>query len=399
MKRLPLGLFGLGLAIALALPAGAGDWPQWRGPDRDGQTDESFNADFAKDGLDIKWSKDIGVGFTGVTVADGLAYTAGWKDDTTTFYCFDADTGKQAWSYSFPTEKYGEMNVGGPSGTAAVDDGRVYHMARDGKTYCYDAENGRIIWGRDLAKDYGVKVPRWGFSGSPVVIGDVLYLDIGRIIALNKKTGINIWKTDDLGPAYSTPAPLTFDGKDYLAVFPRTGLYIIERDTGKNVAHHPWKTDYGVHAATPVIIDDQVFISSEYNTGCAMLRFTGKGLDLLWENRKMQNKMDTCLYLDGYLYGSDSRNLACIDIKTGDQVWDKPMRAHTNVIASGNTLIVLTDKGELLTAPASAKGFKPTSRVQIITGDSTVWTAPTLADGKLFVRGSKGKLVCIDVSE
>jgi outer membrane protein assembly factor BamB len=376
------------------------DWPQWRGPDRDGTTDTPLDPAFGKGGPDIAWTADIGVGFTGVTIADGKAFTAGWRDGQTTFVCFDANTGDKQWSHSFPTKKYDNLNVGGPSGTAAFDQGHVYHMARDGRLICYVADTGEVKWDKPLASEYGVEVPRWGFSGSPVILGDALYIDVGRIVALNKTTGDEIWKTDDLGPAYSTPAPFTYEGKDYLAVFPETGLYVLERQTGKQVAHHGWKTKYGVNAATPVVVGDKrLFISSDYGTGCAMLKFDGGALDLLWENKNLKNQMCTSLHIDGYLYGFDSSKLTCLSAENGEEMWNQRGLGRGTVIAAGKTLVVLSDTGEVLTAPATPRGFKPVSKVRVIDGDDTIWTAPTLANGKLYVRGSRGKLVCVNVSQ
>ncbi len=396
-------VYGLLLAAAtgfVGLNVQAEDWPHWRGPQRDGTTKSALNPAFAgaNGQVKVKWSADIGVGFTGVTVAAGKAYTAGWNDGNTTFYCFDADTGEKKWSHTFPTQKYDNLNVGGPSGSAAVDGEHVYHMARDGKLFCYKTDTGKIAWEKDLTEDYGVKIPQWGFSGSPVILGQTLYIDIGKIVALSKADGKEVWKTADLGPAYSTPAPFTFKGKDYLAVFPSSGLHVLDRSSGATIASQPWKTDYGVHAATPVIIEDHIFISSEYNNGCAMLKFDGKSLSILWENRNLRNKMGTTLYVDGHLYGFESTKFVCVNAKTGEQLWNERGLGHGTVIAAGDTLIVLSDKGEVITAPVSPEGFKPISRAKLIDGDSTVWTSPTLANGKLYVRGSRGKLVCVDVN-
>lgn len=399
MHRDRVMMFSLVLALLLALDTYASDWPHWRGPDRDGKVKaDGFDPAFGKDGIDITWSADIGVGFTGVTVAGGKAFTAGWNDGKTTFYCFNAKTGRKLWDHSFPTKKYDNLNVGGPSGSAAVAGEHVYHQARDGKLFCYKTSGG-VVWEKDLVAQYGVKVPQWGFSGSPVVIDDTLYIDIGRIVALNKKTGRQVWKTDDFGPAYSTPAPFAFKGKDYLAVFPKSGLYILERDTGNKVAHQPWQTNYGVHAATPVVIDDKILISSEYNNGCALLQFNGTGLATLWENRNLRQKMGTPLYHEGTFYGFDSTKLTAVDAVTGEEKWNQRGLGHGTLIMAGDTLIVLSDKGEVLAATASPNAFKPITRTKVIDGDSTIWTGPTLADGMLYIRGSKGKLVCIDVSK
>lgn len=401
MKRDQVLTLCLAFLCCCATTAYAADWPNWRGPERDGTTsDQGFDPAFAKDGHKVLWSADLGVGFTGITVADGRAFTAGWDDGKTTFFCFDAVTGEKKWSHSFPTAKYDNLNVGGPSGTAAVDGDRVYHMARDGRLVCYNVENGDIVWQKALTQVYDVKVPKWGFSGSPVIIDDILYLDIGKIIALKKTDGQKVWATRDLGPAYSTPAPFTFKGKDYLAVFPSTGLHIVERGNGRVVAHHPWETSYGVHAATPVIIDqDKIFLSSDYNTGCALLQFNGNALELIWENKNLKNQMCTSVYHEGHLYGFDSNTLTCIDVKTGDEVWNQRGLGRGTCILAGETLIVLADTGEVITTPAAPQGFNPIGRSKVIEGDDTIWTSPTLANGLLYVRGSRGKLVCIDARD
>lgn len=400
MKRDQVTGFVLLFALFFSLNVSATDWPNWRGPNADGTTtDDGFDPAFAKGGTDIKWTADIGVGFTGVAVADGKAFTAGWKNGNTTFYAFDAKTGKQAWSHTFPTAKYDNLNVGGPSGTAVVSQGKVYHMARDGQLFCYNAADGDIVWQLDLPKDFGVKVPKWGFSGSPLILGDTLYIDIGKIVALNKNNAKQQWVSQNFGPAYSTPVSFAFKGKDYLAVFPATGLYVLERDGGKQVAHFPWKTSYDVNAATPVVFDDKILISSEYNTGCALLQFTGSDLKLLWENKNLQQKMGTSLYHKGTIYGFEGTQFVAVDAENGKQRWSQRGLGHGNVILAGETLVVLSDKGEVLTAPASPQAFKPITSTRVIEGDDTIWTSPTLANNLLYVRGSRGKLVCIDVSK
>ena len=400
MKRDQVIGFAVLFALLFSANAYAEDWPNWLGPNRDSTTTgEGFDPAFAKGGADIKWTAKIGIGFTAVTVADGQAYTAGWKDGKTTFYAFDAKTGEKAWSHTAPTGKYADFNIGGTRGSAAVDGDKVYFINADGKMFCFNTDGGSIAWEKDLGSAYSLKPPTWGFSGTPVIIDDIVYLDVGRTLALNKANGKEVWKTDDLGPAYSTPAPFTFKGKDYLAVFPKSGLHILDRATGKKIAHQPWDTQYGVHAATPVVVDDTILISSEYNNGCALLKFDGKRLKILWENRNLRQKMGTSLYHDGYFYGFNSTKLVCVDAKTGRERWNQRGLGHGTIILAGDTLVILSDSGEVLTAPASPEVFKPITKTRVIEGDKTIWTAPTLANNLLYVRGSRGKLVCIDVSQ
>ena len=396
----PIGV--LLMLCAVATEATAEQWSNWRGPNRNGITSaEGFNPNFAQDGAQIVWTKDdIGVGYAAVSVKDGKAYTAGWSDGETTFYCLDAATGDDIWTYTYAAGKYDSMNAGGPSGTSTIDNGRVYHPSRDGRLFCFDAETGDLIWEKNLAKDFGVEVPRWGFSGSPVIIDEHIYMDIGRIIALNKNSGDEVWRTDDFQPSYSTPAPFTAYGKELLATFPAKGLYIVDRSDGEVLAHHPWTNRVNVNAATPVVFNDgkRVFISSGYNTGGAVLDFTGDALKVVWENRNMRNQMPTSLLIDGHLYGFDDSRLKCMNVNTGEEVWDQRGLGQGTAIAAGDTLIILSEKGELITAPATPDGFNPISRAQVL-NEGKIWTLPVLADGMVYCRGSQGSLTCVDVSQ
>lgn len=391
--------FGFLAVLGVTALSASGDWPHWRGPDRTGIVSANgFEPNFATDGADIAWQKeDIGVGYSAVTVANGHAYTAGWADGQTTFYCFDADTGEPVWTYAYKVAQYDTMNVGGPSGTPTVDHGKVYHQARDGRLMCFDAAKGELLWEKNLPKVFGVEVPRWGFSGSPIVLGDHIFIDIGRIVALDKVSGDEVWRTDNYTPSYSTPAPFSANGKDYLAAFPGDGLVVVDRSSGQVVAHHPWKTQYNIHAATPIVHDDgkRIFISSGYNTGGAVLAFDGQGLSVVWESKDMRNQMPTCVLIDGYLYGFDDTRLKCLNVETGEEMWNQRGLGQGTVIAAGETLIVLSAKGELITAPAKPEGFEPISRAQIINEDK-VWVSPTLIDGRIYCRGSRGSLVCIN---
>ncbi len=389
------------MVLAMSGLSAAAEWPHWLGPQRNGMVvDEAFTPKWVEAGGEprVRWEKDIGVGYTAVTVADGRAYTAGWRGGRTTLYCYDAKSGEEAWSFSFEMEKFDYLNSGGPSGSITIEDGRAYNPTRDGRLYCHDAETGEVIWEKNLIHMLGVKPAVWGVACSPIVLGDRIYMELGRVVCLDKKTGDIVWKTDDYGSSYATPAPFTFKDKDYLAVFPHTGLYIVERETGKQVGHHPWTTENNIHAATPVVNEDgsEVFITSGYNTGCAMLKFDGEGLEIIWEGKALRSQMPTSVLHNGYLYGYDMATLKCVDAKTGRTKWRQRGLGQGTAIAVNDSLLVLSDSGELITAPLTPDGFKPIARAKII-DEQNIWTAPTISEGLVYCRGSKGTLVCIDM--
>ncbi len=389
------------LAFALLLTAYAdADWPRWRGPSGTGVTDApAFDPTLKNGQPKVLWSAQVGRGYGQVTLADGQAYVAGYDAGKETLFSFEAETGKQRWSRSYPAKQFDNMNAGGPAATPAVAQGKVFHISRDGKAMALDAAKGTPVWEIDLTQKFGAKTPTWGFAGSPILEdGDVL-LDAGRIVRLKADSGEVIWQSENFGTAYSTPVPFTLRNKRFVAAFPESGLVILDANTGKTLARHKWTTSYGVNAATPIIKDDLIFISSGYNTGGAVLRLTDGGLQVVWEGRQMRNQIPTCVLIDGYLYGFDDSRLKCIDFATGEEMWSERGLGQGTVIAtSDGTLIVQSDKGEVLTAKASPQGFEEIARVNVI-DETRVWTAPTLADGRLFCRGSHGSLKVLDVSK
>lgn len=396
----------LAFVLPLVLCAGAAhaaDWPNWRGPDRTGIAPApDFDPTLSGGSPKVLWTKRIGNGYSAVTVAGGKAYAAGYADGKETLFSFDAATGEDAWSKTYPAKNYDSMNAGGPSSTPAVAEGKVVHVSRDGVMRCFDAATGEEHWDLALIREFGSKIGRWGFAGSPVIDGDTVLIDAGRIARINLADGEVLWKSADytakVGGTYSTPVPFSLKGKAFVAAFPEQGLVILDAKTGKQLAKHDWITSYGVNAATPIVQDDLIFISSGYNTGAALLRLTASGLEVVWEGRQMRNQMPTSLLIDGYLYGFDDKQLKCIDFKTGDEKWSQRGLGQGTLIGTAdNHLIVLTDKGAVITAKASPNGFEAIATVKVV-NESKVWTAPSLAEGRLYCRGSRGTLVCIDVT-
>ncbi len=387
------------LWVGVASQAHAGqDWPQWRGPHGDGMSRETdWQASFPDSGPSVLWSVDVGLGYASVAVADGRVYTAGWRDGKDTVYCLDAKSGKIIWDRGYPASRYDSHTQGGPSGTPAVDGDRVYNLSPDGRLLCLNTKDGSVHWAKTVTDQFGAKIPRWGIAGSPIVLGKVVFVDVGLIIAFNKNTGEVIWKTKDYGSAYSTPRPFKRGGRQWLAVFPKFGLVLLDASTGKEITKYPWPTHADVNAATPVIQGDHFFISSGYNTGGALLRLQGRKLQLVWEDKVMRNHMATCVLIDGHLYGIDDNRLRCLDAATGEVKWSDTSVGKGTLTAANGKLIVLSDRGDLMFADASPQAFDPVARTKVL-DDEKCWTVPVLAHAKIYCRSGSGELVSIDVS-
>lgn len=379
------------------VPVAADDWAQWRGPRRDGISNEkNWQTVFPDSGPRILWKRsNIGIGYSGISVSNGKLYTMGWADGMSTLFCLDVNNGQTLWSASYKSEKFAIANPGGPGSTPVIDRDRVYSLGGGGQLLCHRADSGTLIWTKQVTSELDVKVPTWGFSGSPVIVDNMLLIDLGRIVALDKNSGTLIWRTQDYGASYSTPRPFAIKGSTYIAVFPKMGLYVLDM-TGQELASFDWTTKYDVNAATPIVKGNRFFISSGYGTGGAMLRWEPDGLKEQWRNREMRNQMDTCILIDGYLYGFDEAILKCLDFESGQRMWQKRGLGKGSIAAANGKLIFLSQDGELGIAQATPDAYRQLALGKVLDG-GTYWTVPVLANGRIYCRNSIGHLACVDV--
>ncbi|MBM3237793.1 alcohol dehydrogenase [Candidatus Poribacteria bacterium] len=374
----------------------APDWHQWRGPNRDGiSTEKGWLSIWPEGGPKVLWKTSVGTGYSTVSVSNGRVYTMGNAEKTDTVYCLDANTGDVVWTHSYPCVAEG----GGHPGTAStptVDGKVVYTLSRDGDLFCLDANLGKVIWSKVLQKDFKVKVPGWSFACSPLVLDNWLILDVGPTLALDKATGNLVWKSKEYAPSYSSPFLFKFNGLRRLAVFPATGLVVLDAENGKELGILPWKGGPDVNAVTPIVAGDKIFISSGYDTGCALVQFSGNKLTTIWQNKTMRNHFNSCVLWEGHLYGFDETTLKCLDFQTGDEKWAQRGLGKGSLMLADGKLIVMGDKGDLVIAEVSPERFKEISRAKVLSG--LCWTVPVLSGGKLYCRNHEGTLVCLDVS-
>ncbi len=394
-------LFLLGLFASISFSTLADDWPQWRGPHRDGISQEkSWEAKWPADGPKQLWKANVGVGYSSMSVADGRLFTMGNVDEVDNVYCLNAVTGEEIWKHSYPCSSKDPNGYPGPRCTPTVDGKFVYTVSRDGQLFCLNVSDGKVVWKKDYKADYGAKVPQWGFATSPLVEEKMLIIETGAPgaaeIALDKETGKEIWKIGDDKMGYSSPIAFTHDGKRQVAVFTASGIIGRNVKDGLELWRHPWKTSYDVNAATPIIVDDKVFISSGYNTGCALIQFSAHPPRVVWQNKEMRNHVNSCVLHEGFLYGFDDKELKCIDFKTGKATWHEGSFGKGAVIFANGKLILYSENGRLATAEASPAAYKEISSAQVLGGKAT-WNLPILANGKIYCR-SMENLIALDVA-
>jgi outer membrane protein assembly factor BamB len=396
--------FALALLLTGLLTGGA-DWPRWRGPSGDGTSAEK---EWSPQGPTVKWKAKIGVGFAGVSVAEGRVFAMGSAEvgggdvDTDTVFCFDAETGAKVWSYSYPAKLVNAMHEGGPSSTPLAHDGKVYTLSKVGDVHCFTADKGEVVWKADLKADAGVDVPMWGFTGSPVVMGGNVVFQAGPTVALDLKSGKVAWKSKAYKPAYTTPALFEMGGKPALATLNQWGLVILD-GAGNETGQYPWATQFDTNATTPLVNGDRVFLSTGYEKGCAMLKLQPGELGVVFRNKHLSNHMNDSVWIGDHLYGFDgnahrasNNDLVCLDARTGRDVWRQKGMGCGSLIAADGKLIVLSDRGDLVIAEASPAKFTAISRTPVLGGKC--WTAPSLARGLVYCRNNdRGDLVCVSL--
>ena len=377
--------------------AQAADWPEWRGPDKNGISSEKLA------GTEVKelWKAQIGIGFAAFTVADGRVFTSGHADGQDTVFCFDAVTGKEVWKHSYKAELGDKYYEGGTSAGPVIEGDKAWHLSRWGDLICFEATTGKIVWQKNFLAETEAEIPEWGFSGSALIHGANLILNIGQNgAAFEKATGKLVWKSEADTAGYSTPHLIKVNGKEQVVLSTRRAYKGVDPSNGAVLWEHTWNTSYGVNAADPILSGTKLFISSGYNKGCAVLDLASATPSEVWRSRVMKNQFNSSVLIDGHLYGSDGdeskqASLKCIDFATGVEKWNAAEVGFCSLMAADGKLIVMTAKGELIIAKASAAKFEPISRTPLLTG--RCWSVPVFANGRVYVRNAAGDVVCANV--
>ncbi len=388
--------------LAFTGPAIGADWPVYRGPSHDGFSAEADWKVWGADGPKVLWKASAGMGFSSITVADGKAYVTGnggKSDATDTVFCLDAVTGKEIWKHKYPCELLPKYYKGGTLASPTVDGDIVYTISKMGDLFCLNAATGKVVWNKQMNKDLGYELPTWHFSGSPMVVGELLVLNLGDAgVALNKKTGDVVWENGKGVCGYATPVPTKFGGTDAVCIAAADSIIGVAIADGKVI----WKTKFvnkhKVTAADPIIAGNEIFASSGYNRGCIKVSVDGSNVKQLHDSTNMRNHMNCSMLYDGHLYGFDESSLKCLDFKDCSEKWaDKSMGKGGLIMSADGRMIITSDKGELVIAKADPAGFKELARAQVLPG-GLCWTGPTLANGRIYARNANGDVVCVDVN-
>jgi outer membrane protein assembly factor BamB len=400
-----------GLVLGLTAAGLAGDWPQWRGPGRDGRCDPTgLVTSFPPGGLKPRWQKPLGGGYGGIAVAAGRVYVMDrltQPAEVERVVCLDAATGETVWTHADPVA-YGKMEYGnGPRCTPTVHEGRVYTLGARGRLLCLDAADGRVVWERDTVRDFQGRVPTWGHACSPLVDGDRLVVQVGGtpdacLVALDRHTGRELWRALPDRPGYSSPVILAVGGRRLLLYWTAENVAGLDPATGKVLWTVPFNSTYDVAISDPIFHEGVVFVSG-YWEGSKAIRLDGRGENpqVLWEGRPLFQLMATPLFRDGYLYALDkNRGLKCVELKTGRVLWEdehvtpRDRNPHAALVWAGEKALIFNTPGELIWADLSPGGYKELAKTKV--SDRT-WSHPAFADRCVFARDD-AKIVCVPLS-
>ena len=395
------------------LPATESDWPRYQGPLGDCTTPEvGWNTKWPADGPPILWKAELGKGLGSFAVVGKRAYAAGNDGaDKDTLVCLDLDTGKPVWkhTYAVPTKCH-EMSIVpyGPASTPTVIGDKAWFISRDGHVLCLNAETGAVIWQKHLADGLGGKRPVYGYSSSPFIADDRLYLDVGAGGAgksnacLKASTGELIWQTGDGEAGYATPFITKLHGKDTLVLFKGEALELRSPTDGKLLARHATETRDFCNCATPVVSGDTLFISHTGNMGARVLKADELALTEVWSDREIG-----LLFHSGLPVGPDkllvfndqvrgANDLRLLDLKTGQTLWkNTEIDKGTGLITADGHALLLTSKGELVLAQVLADKLDIQQRAQVLSGKC--WVQPVLSHRRLLCKNNEGSVVCLDL--
>jgi outer membrane protein assembly factor BamB len=388
-------------ATLSAARAAAFDWPEWRGPARDGVSKETgLMKQWPADGPKKLWSYSAaGMGYSGFAVAAGKLYTMGTRDDGEILLCLDAASGKELWTAKLgPILKNGWGD--GPRGTPTVDGARVYALGGDGTLVCADAASGKEIWRRTM-KEMGGKTPGWGYTESVLVHdGKVLCTpggEQGAVAALDQATGKTLWQSKDFtdGAQYASMVPATIHGRAQYIQLTMENFVGLNAKDGSLI----WKQAFPGRTAvipTPIVRGNRVYVAAGYGVGCMQVEIgPGDQPKVVFENKVMKNHHGGVILVGDHLYGySDGPGWVCQDWKTGEQVWAEKKALGKGAIAYADGMLycLAENDGTLVLIEASPKGwsekgrFKLDPQSEIRNPQGRIWTHPVVSQGRLYLR-------------
>ena len=386
-------------------------WPCLNGPNSDGSAPGiDLHLPWPADGPPVAWRIPCGAGYSSPVGSDGRVVMFLRQGDEEMLQCLDLETGKEIWSYQYPTQfKCGSTYTNGPYSTPSIDDGRVYSIGAEGKMNCVSLMDGSVHWQRDLQTEFDIPPRTFGVGHSPTVWNDAVIVNVGGktatsgIVAFDKRSGEQLWQATDFGASYASPRISTIHGHDYLYVLTEQALVGLEPKDGSVLWSIPFKSAVpdGENASTPLVYGD-LLLACSYGTGSICLQIDEAGMyKKIWESRRQLTSQYTSLLCkDGYVFGIHTDfSLRCLNLATGEVQWRKKNDLlRSNQCLVGDNLLMIGEHGHLAVVKADAKEFKCLIQTKepVLNVEGHMFQSPAIFSGKLLIR-SEHELVCFDL--
>jgi outer membrane protein assembly factor BamB len=404
MKIRLLALVALLVLAQQAFGQAAANWPQWRGPNRDGISKETgLLKQWPAEGPPLVWkASGAGRGYSSFSIANGKLYTMGLRGDREFVVAFDIATGKEAWATPHGSAFRNDRGDG-PRGTPTIDGDRVYALGGNGDLSALDARTGKIVWSKNVLREFAGSNIQWGISESPLVLGNKVLVNAGgqgaSIVALNKADGSVIWKSQSDEPGYSSGMPLDVNGITQVVFFTAKRALGLDVRDGRLLWDYERPANNTANVATPIVRGNRVFISSDYGTGGGVVEIKpdNKAQEIYF-TKDMKNHHSSSVLVGDYLYGFSSSILTAMKFDTGEIAWrDRSVGKGSLVYADGN-LYCLSENGVVGLVEATPTGYKEKGRFRIQQGSLPTWAHPVVAGGRLYLR-DQDTIYAFDVRE
>ncbi len=381
-------------------------WTDFRGPHRDGRyTGPAIRTDWPAGGFDPLWRQPIGGGYASFAVAGGLAFTIEQRRDDEVVAAYDVDTGVERWTHAWPAHFRESMGGPGPRATPTWHAGRVYALGATGRLVCLDAATGDEVWARNILDDAAAFNLTWAMSGAPLVVDDVVVVQPGgrdgwSVAAYDRLTGEVVWHGLDDVQSYTSPMLVTLGGVRQILVVTAARAAGLRPDDGALLWEYPWRVRTVPNMAQPLVVGDaRLFLSASYGKGAALMELTPDGdrftAATVWETHRMRNRFSSSVLIDGHIYGLDNSILACLDAATGELLWKGGRYGSGQLLAAGDHLVVLTERGDLVLVRATPERHEEVARFRAI--DGKTWNVPAFAGGRILVRNAR-QMAAFDLS-
>jgi outer membrane protein assembly factor BamB len=404
MRGYIAGWLRIAILLLAVVPAAAQSpaWPQWGGPNRDFKVEvKNLAGSWPEKGPPQLWKRALGEGYSGIAASDDSLYTMYRQGDQEVVISLDASAGATIWEhrYEAPFNGFNQDAGPGPHAMPLVVDDRVYAVGATGKFHCLNRRTGKVLWFHDLYNEFHGTVLKFGYSCNPFAYKGLVVMLVGgqnhAIMAFDQEDGRVVWQKQDFTNAYSTPILINVGGQDQLVAFMAEEIVGVNPQNGQLLWRHPHSTLNGLAVSMPVWGEDNLlFFSSAYNGGSGCLKLSRVGAKTivkeLWHNNRVYVHFGNIIRIGDYIYCSSGQSgpsfFTALEVKTGKIAWQEKM-PKASFLYVNSKFIIVDEDGGLSLATISPTGLNVHAKIEVLTHN--LWTAPTLAGTKLFIRDRK----------